>query len=255
MEFNQVASIIENVPHMTRKQGEIIYSLINKSNITSILELGFAHGTSACYMAAALNEKGGGKIITIDREEAKQRDPSIFELLEKTGLEKYVQLIFANKTYNWELMKLIEANTIDGVCKPLFDFCFIDGSHNFEIDCAAFFLADKLLKPGGYLLLDDLFWSYESSASLKNTDFVKQMADDERKIPHMKKLFDLVIMQHSGYTDFKVEGTWAWARKKPDANTQIKVDLDAVYADISTKAILKEAFVKIKNKAFSKHLK
>lgn len=111
------------------------------------------------------------------------------------------------------LSYLIEANTKNGVCQPVYDFCFIDGAHNFQIDCAAFFLADKLLKPGGYLLLDDLFWTYDSSATLKNTDFVKQMSDDEKAKPHVKRLFDLVIVQHPDYTDFRVEGTWAWAKK------------------------------------------
>ena len=252
MNFTKVAEIVSDIPHMTKKQGEIVYSLVKNSDITNILELGFAHGTSTCYMAAALEEKGKGKITSIDRKDAKNRQPNVFELLEKTKLDKYINLVFANKTYNWELMKLIELNTKNNICQPVFDFCFLDGSHNFEIDCAAFFLADKLIKPGGYLLLDDLFWSYENSASLKDTDFVKQMDEDERKLPHVKKIFDLVVMQHPDYTDFRVEGSWAWARKKTDKKNNININIDSVYSNLSTTSIIKEAFVKIKNKALHK---
>ncbi|HVV56161.1 MAG TPA: class I SAM-dependent methyltransferase [Mucilaginibacter sp.] len=249
MEFKQIAGIVAGIPHMTSAQGEIIYSLVRNSNISNILELGFAHGVSTCYMAAALQAKGGGKIMTIDRMQAKEREPSIHDLLEKTKLDKYIDIIFANKTYNWELMKLIEENTKDGVCQPQFDFCFLDGAHNFEIDCAAFFLADKLLKPGAYLLLDDLFWTYDSSPSLKNTDFVRQMDDEERNIPHIKKLFDLVIMQHPDYTDFKVEGEWAWARKKPGAkDASAKINLEEIYGNASVGSILKNAFKKLKTR-------
>ncbi len=255
MKFNQISEVLSGIPHMTAKQGEIVYSLVKNSNIANVLELGFAHGVSTQYMAAAFDEKGYGQITSIDREEAKERKPSIFELLKTSKLDKYINLVFANETYNWELLKLIGANTKDGVCQPVYDFCFIDGSHNFQIDCAAFFLADKLLKPGSYLLLDDLFWSYDSSASLKDTDFVKRMSEDERVTPHMKKLFDFVIAQHPDYTDFRVEGTWAWARKKPDATSQVSVNLDNVYSNISITSIIKEAVVKIKNrnKVNSKH--
>ncbi len=249
MKFNQVTEILHNIPHMTAKQGEIVYSLVKNTNIANVLELGFAHGVSTQYMAAAFDEKGYGQITSIDRHEAKDRKPNIFELLKTSKLDKYINLIFANETYNWELLNLINANTKDGVCQPLYDFCFIDGSHNFQIDCAAFFLADKLLMPGGMLLLDDLFWTYESSASLKDSDFVKCMSEDERTIPHIKKLFDLIVTQHPDYTDFRVEGTWAWARKKPDAKTKINVNLDNVYSNLSVKSIIKEAIVKLKNRS------
>ena len=40
---------------------------------------------------------------------------------------------------------------------------FLDGSHNFDIDGLAVVLAEKLLRPGGWLLLDDLDWTYEQN--------------------------------------------------------------------------------------------
>lgn len=104
MKFSQIASLLANIPHMTAKQGEIVYSLIRNSDIANILELGFAHGVSTQYMAAALEEKGYGQITSIDRETAKQRKPSIFELLKTSRLEKYINLVFAKETYNWVIL-------------------------------------------------------------------------------------------------------------------------------------------------------
>ena len=138
---------------MNPRQGNLIYKLILENPIEQVLELGTAHGVGACYMAAALEEKKKGKVLTIDNKLALERNPNPIELIEKNGLKDYVNPVFAESTYNWELMKIIERQTSNGVCTPIFDFCYIDGAHNFEVDCCAFYLVDKLLKPGGWILL------------------------------------------------------------------------------------------------------
>lgn len=219
MKLEEVYPIIQDVPHMTTDQGKTIYDLILENDIAEVLELGVAHGTGSCYMAAALDEKGGGSITTIDNQTALDRKPNVFELTKACDLEKYVTPIFANSSYNWELMKLIDENTIDGICEPLYDFCFLDGAHNFEIDCCAFFLVDKLLKPGGIILFDDLLWTYGSSPSLKNTEFVKNMAEDERTVPHIKRLVDLVVLNHPNYHQASATNEWFMIRKRDDKNT------------------------------------
>jgi len=219
MKLNKVLPIIQNVPHMTKEQGKIIYKLILDNDIADILELGVAHGTGSCYMAAALDEKGKGSITTIDNKTALDRKPNVFELTEACGLTEYVNPVFANSSYNWELMKLIEQQTKDGICEPIFDFCFLDGAHNFEIDCCAFFLVDKLLKPGALLLFDDLNWTYGSSPSLKNTEAVKAMAEDERTIPHIKKLVDLVVLNHPNYHQPSASENWFLIKKRDSQNS------------------------------------
>lgn len=214
MKLSDVVPMIKGIPHMTEKQGETIYKLILDNKIKDVLELGIAHGVGSCYMAAALDEKGGGSIVTIDNKSALERKPNVHELTEKCGLTKYVTPVFANSSYNWELMKLIDRQTKNGVCEPLFDFCYLDGAHNFEIDCCAFFLVDRLMKPGGIILFDDLNWTYGKSPSLKDTEWVKKMDDDEKHTPHIKKLVDLIVSNHPHYHQASTSGEWFLARKK-----------------------------------------
>lgn len=230
MKLEDILPHIGHVPHMTQDQGKLIYNLILDNDITDILELGIAHGTGSCYMAAALDEKGGGSVTTIDNQSALKRKPNVHQLLAKCQLEKYVNPVFANSSYNWELMKLIDQQTKDGVCEPLFDFCYLDGAHNFEIDCCAFFLVDKLLKPGGLILFDDLNWTYASSPSLKRTKFVKRMADDEKFTPHVKKLVDLMVTGHPNYPDINVMENWVLTRKKDGNSGDLKISLDQYQA-------------------------
>lgn len=153
---------------------------------------------------------GGGHLTTIDLKTAKtQRNPNIEELLDKLELNEYVTPYFENKSYTWRLMKLIEENP-----DPIFDFCYIDGAHDWYNDGFAFLLVDKLLKPGGWIIFDDLTWTFATSPSLKNTDYVKNMTDEEKNTPQIKKVFDILVKKNENYHNFSVIKDWGIAQKK-----------------------------------------
>lgn len=203
-----------DVPRLTSKdEGRRLYEFVLESGVGRILELGFAHGTSTCYLAAALDERGHGSVTTIDRESARKREPSIEELVSHTGLADYVTPIFAATSYNWELMKMIQAGTRGQRTDPRFDFCFLDGAHTWETDGLAFFLVDKLLEPGSWILFDDVHWSYANSATLRDAPHVQAMPEEERRTPQVMLVFSLLAMQHPAYSQFKVGGNWAWVYK------------------------------------------
>jgi predicted O-methyltransferase YrrM len=212
MKFDEASRQLEGVPHIHPRNARALYDFVLQSGANDILELGFAHGASTSYMAAALDERGGGRIITMDLELAKQRQPSLVDTLERTGLAKYVEPVYSAITYTWELMKLIEQQTHEGVCRPMFDFAFIDGAHTWEADGLAFFLTDKLLRPGGWVLFDDLQWSFDDE-SMRGDPFAERMPPDMRSAPQVAKIFDLLVTQHAGFGEFRVDGNWGWARK------------------------------------------
>ncbi len=77
MKPDNVKKIVGDLPYMSLEQGEMISGFIHQHRIRNILELGFNHGVSTCYMAAALDEQGGGSITTIDLESARIKQPNI----------------------------------------------------------------------------------------------------------------------------------------------------------------------------------
>jgi predicted O-methyltransferase YrrM len=56
MKNHDVRSVVADLPHMTLEQAEKITTFITDKRVEAILELGFRHGVSTCYMAAALSE-------------------------------------------------------------------------------------------------------------------------------------------------------------------------------------------------------
>ena len=235
MKLATLLNHVKNVPWMTEQQAEEIYSFIINTKPKNILELGFAHGKSTVVMAAALDELGDGFIDTIDLEVVKAifSNPSIEELLSRTGLERYVAVHREQHSYNWWLRKKLETQLINGCYETIYDFCFLDGAHNFTVDTCAFTLANRLMNPKGTLLLDDLQYSYEAmNRSHGNSNALPpmfiddwdprsrvaktRMSDDELKDCHVGTIYRLLIKTDPDYTDFRTSqnGDWGWATKR-----------------------------------------
>jgi GT2 family glycosyltransferase/predicted O-methyltransferase YrrM len=206
--IDKISKLVDGIPHMSFAQGRLITDIILENKFQSILELGFRHGVSTCYMAGALDELKGGNITTIDLIGARQAIPNVESLLSTLSLTRYVTVYYEPTSYIWRLMKMIEESPL-----PRFDFCFIDGAHNWSTDGFAFFLVDRLLKPGGLIVFDGLDWTYESSPTNKNLDYVKRMPTDERCTPQIRNVFELLVKPHPSYCDIIEAHGWAYARK------------------------------------------
>jgi predicted O-methyltransferase YrrM len=209
MRNEEVAERLGGVLHMTLPQARRLSRLFEEEGFRDVLELGFCHGVSTCYMAAALARNGGGSIVTIDLERARMLEPNIETLLTSIGERERVEIHYEPTSYTWRLMKLIEEDP-----EPRYDFCYIDGAHSWYHDGFAFFLVDRLLRPGGWILFDDLDWTYEGSESVRNEPWVRRMPAEERATPQVRKVYELLVRQHAGYDSFSLEGSWAFARKR-----------------------------------------
>jgi predicted O-methyltransferase YrrM len=214
MKFEIIHQKIKHLFGVSHEQGRKLYDFILENSPKNILELGFAHGKSTSYMAAALDELGDGRIITIDNQSAKQLNPEINTLLKEFGLDVFVKPIFAERSYTWELMKLIASQTDKGICKPCFDFCFMDGGHTWDATGYAFFLVEKILNSKGWILFDDLNWTLLDDHPEPESNWIKKMPQEFKTTAQVGKIFELLVQQHESFENFRVEDAWGWAQKK-----------------------------------------
>jgi len=222
MEFDQVADAVRGIPIMTLAQGRAIYDHVIKTRPEQVLELGTAHGVSAAYIAAALDENGSGHLTTLDRTSAGY-EPGPDEVLRRAGLQSRVSVIVrADSSYDWYLKEQVQSRSNDaGFCEPIYDLCYLDGAHDWMIDGLAVVLVEKLLRSDGWLILDDLTWlPPQSSADALGYSVA------ERAEPHMKAIFDLIIKQSPNFTELRLEPDldWAWACKKPGQPARLTID-------------------------------
>ncbi|MEL6496270.1 MAG: class I SAM-dependent methyltransferase [Cyanobacteria bacterium J06623_7] len=204
MNLTQVKQIVGDLPYMSLAKAQTMADFIQENNASRILELGFYHGVSTCYMAAALEGIANASVLTIDLLSAEKREPNIEQLLDRCGYRDKVELYYEPVSYNWRLMKLIEANT------PKFDLCYLDGGHDWYNTGYAFFLVDKLLNPGGWIIFDDLDWTMEHIEA----KWALRKPLEERTTPQVRQVWELLVKTHPQYTNCYEQSGWGYAQKK-----------------------------------------
>ena len=205
----QVKAIVGDTPCMSLDQAKRMRAFIRRHRPRDVLELGFAHGVSTCYMAAALEEIGGGSVTTIDLESSLKRVPSIHDLLGQCGFADRVTVHFEPRSFTWRLMRMLEQPS-----SPMFDLVYLDGGHSWDVTGFGFFLVDKLLRDGGWLIFDDIDWTYATSPTLRDKPAVHEMPDDFRVTPQVRKVFELLVKQHPDYRRCRVKRDWGYAQKR-----------------------------------------
>lgn len=122
-------------------QGRLLSMIAHMIRPQRILEIGTYTGYSALCFAEGLAE--GGKITTIDINE--ELEEFVRGYIEKAGMEDKIEYILG------DAMKLIpEMN-------EAFDLIFIDADK--ENYCNYYDLVFDKVRPGGYILADNVLWS------------------------------------------------------------------------------------------------
>jgi len=227
MKFQDAERVVADLPapHIPASRGRVLYEHIRKQRPENLLELGTARGGSAVFIAAALEANGKGHLTSVDSSRWKWRKPTPEEFLDGSGVGNRVTLDKRFSTYTWFLKTELEACLDEaGVVRPKYDFIFLDGAKNWSTDGLAVVIAERLLRPGGWLLLDDLGWSYEQDVdSAWHYEIeIGKLSTEERVQPHLRAAFDLLVRTNPAFDYFLIQdGWWGWARKSADADRPV----------------------------------
>jgi caffeoyl-CoA O-methyltransferase len=149
-------------------QGKFL-SLISKMiKPERILEVGAFTGYSAIELASGLQQ--AGKLVTIEANE--EFEPFILDFVSRAGLENKIELIIG------------DAKTVIPKLEGLFDLIFLDAD---KVGYPAYYpLLKNKLKPGGFLLADNVLWGMkvlDSVSADQETQAIKEfnklVASDE----------------------------------------------------------------------------
>jgi len=209
--FDDITRTFGNLPYMQEAQASVLRNLILEEDARNILEIGFFHGKSSAYIAAILEDRGSGKLVTIDQMTARHHQPDINTVLTKAGLSGRVDAVFAERSYTWELQRMISRSP-----RPVFDLCYFDGGHQWDNTGFGVLLVDMLLRPGGIIVFDDMNWSMATSSYHKrNPRKSLGFSEDERQAQTVRRVWE-TIMPHLGYSLERevTEIGWGVARKK-----------------------------------------
>lgn len=203
--IDEVNSRWSTLQYMGIEQAQFLRDFIRKHDLRDLLELGFYQGKSTAFMAAILEELGRGHVTSMDTVRARKRRPSIEQVLADLGLSDRVTPVYAHRSFTWELRRLIAESQA-----PRFDFCYIDGAHTWDGTGFSFLLVDILLKPGGWVIFDDLEWSISTSAAArKSPQRYANYSDEEKKAKQVRDVWELLVPAR-GYQSAHEEKRFRW---------------------------------------------
>ncbi len=209
--FETIDEAYSKLPYMTRDRAEFLRAFIVEHDVVDILEIGTYHGKGTAYFAAALEDLGRGHVTTVDRLKTGDISPHVTDVLDRVGLSHRVTPLTCERSYTWELQRQILKTP-----RPQFDLCYYDGGHNWDMTGFGFFLVDMLLKPGGWIIFDDMDWlpSEQVKRDASRAVWFPNYSQDELDTPAVRRVFE-VLVPHLGYTDTCEEKKFGWgmARK------------------------------------------
>jgi len=139
--YRDFYGLLKEIPlPVSRETGALLYMLARAARAQSVLEFGTSFGVSTTYLAAALRDNGGGRVITTEFEASKVERAR--ENLTKAGLS--------------DLVEFREGDALQTLARDLpetLDVVLLDGAKALYADVLA--LAESRLRPGSLVLADD----------------------------------------------------------------------------------------------------
>lgn len=199
---------VGDIPYMTLEQAQILQRLWDTVPNGDILELGFAHGKGSAYLGA-IASKRGRRVTCIDNLTARDRTPRADETVKAAGVADHVDLVFAENGYLWWMKQQFEA---DRDCRR-YSLVYLDGAHDWFVDGFAALLLDRLMLPGGVLILDDLDWSMASSNAPDIVARRATMTTDLVTTRQVRSVWELLLQTDPTWGEFEEIDGWGVARK------------------------------------------
>jgi predicted O-methyltransferase YrrM len=134
---------------ISQEEGEFLQETIRKARPRVSLEVGCAYGISSLYICEALREVNAAKHIIMDPYQHSEWEGIGLSNLRRAG---YLDIVDFHEAASYQCLSRLAEDRVT------VDFAFIDGSHIFDDVFVDFVLIDKLLRPGGIVILDDLSW-------------------------------------------------------------------------------------------------
>lgn len=117
-------------------------------------------------------------------------------------------------SYAWTLAMMATSMQSLGFPLQIYDFIYLDGAHAFQIDAAAVALVKEMIKPGGYLVLDDMYWSFMNSPTMNpktRPEILNEYSEAQLTLPHIEVIVKVLLE-----TDARFQQVYLDDNKRPN---------------------------------------
>ncbi len=137
-------------------EGNYLYRLVmSDESITKTLEVGCAYGLSSLHICEGLRNRPNASHVIVDPKQMTDWHGVGLAHLERAGIDFFRLIPEASELALPDLVRTQAGQ---------FDLVFIDGWHTFDHTLLDLFYANRLVRVGGYVVLDDCMWESVAAA-------------------------------------------------------------------------------------------
>lgn len=182
------------------------------------------------------------------------------EKLQKITKAKIVVLGNTTKKYDyygWNLAKLI-LESENPIQKGIFDVIYIDGAHTFIHDSSTCCLCKMLLRDGGYIIFDDLYWTIKDSPTVnieKKPELLEDFTEEQIETSQVKMVVDLFMSSDSSFKQVVLNSVDCPNRaifRKISRDSDSLAEESVDNSELSLKLLYNEQILKVKDKKIKK---
>jgi predicted O-methyltransferase YrrM len=142
--------------HVDENEGVFLASFIrDRPEIAQTLEIGCAYGLSSLHIADAIKDRAGAFHIIIDPFQRTQWNTIGINNLRRAGFDFFE---LREERSEFALPAIVQER------EESLDLVFIDGWHTFDHTLLDLYYANRLIRVGGYIVIDDCSWRSVSKA-------------------------------------------------------------------------------------------
>jgi predicted O-methyltransferase YrrM len=170
---------------MTEAPGALLRQLVLGQRARTTIETGFALGLSSLFILEGLLEQGDdARHTVIDPFQQRDWRSAGLRTVRDAGAEPFVRLIEQDSTL--ALPALIAAG-------ERFDLAFVDGGHHFEVALMDLAFMLRLVRPGGLVVIDDLWMpAVRAAVNYATTNLRAEALHDPARDPAAAKRFAIL---------------------------------------------------------------
>jgi hypothetical protein len=170
-----------------------------------VAEIGLGIGATTCKILSLLHP--GDTLHLFDFQEI--IDAILVDFanvgLAKDGIEirSFGNTKKYHDSYVWSLAKIALERKKQGESLECYDIAYLDGSHTFIHDYPAAMLLKSLIKPNGYLILDDVCWRHAKSPTsnpVKAPWILNFYTEEQVNTAHVEMVVQLAMEDDPAFT-------------------------------------------------------
>jgi predicted O-methyltransferase YrrM len=135
---------------LTQKPGELLRRLVAQTGGTKSIETGFALGISTLFILEGLleHDEARAQHVAVDPYQSKDWCNAGVRTVRDAGAQRFVRVVEQDSAI------ALPAMVAGG---EQFDFGFVDGGHHFEHAFLDTYFMLRLVRPGGFVVIDDVW--------------------------------------------------------------------------------------------------